>query len=144
MIDIYKDLKPPQAVAFIDELHQPAGIERIAEIFARYFQNWQITLPADHGTTRQRGAIQQAGWMIQYMFGHDEHGDYLDYYAQHRMTNAVHERIYANGDVQYLPAEHEFMVFHNNATPEQKQQIEQEYYAYNRAIGEMLRDKGFR
>ena len=42
----------------------------------------------------------QAGWAISYVFGED----YLDYYAEHRMTNPRHVRIHAEGLCESLEA----------------------------------------
>lgn len=118
-------------------------MDMIATEFATYFATWGIVLPADDLAARRRGSVSAAGWRIQYLFGADEQGEYLDFYARHRMTNERHERIYASGQMLGLPTMHEFMVFPADASPEDKARIEQEYYAHNRAIGALLREKGF-
>jgi hypothetical protein len=118
-------------------------MNQIPAVFAEHFQPWHIVLPADALETQHAGEIAEQGWLIQYLFGHDERGSYLDYYAQHRMTNARHVRIYESGTTEDLPSEQEFIVYPANATPEEMEQIQQEYYAYNRRVGEELRRKGF-
>ncbi len=120
-----------------------ARMSHIAAEFASYFATWGIELPAADLAARRRGSVSAAGWSIQYLFGADAQGKYLDFYATHRMTNERHLRIYASGTIEYLPTMHEFTVFPAAASPEDKARIEQEYYAHNRAIGALLRAKGF-
>ena len=115
----------------------------IARLFAEYFAHWQITLPPEDVAGRRRGQASGSGWRITYLFGADERGEYLDFYATHRMTNERHERIYADGHSESLPAPLPFMVFPANATPEDKERIQREYYEHNREIGALLRAKGF-
>ncbi len=66
--------------------------------FGRDFGAWGIALPPEDVKERWRGTILAAGWAIWYLFGTDEGGEYLDYYACHRMTNDRHERIREDGD----------------------------------------------
>jgi hypothetical protein len=66
------------------------------------FAHWEIRLPSDAVEHRKRGKIVQAGWAIWYLFGFDEKGEYLDYYASHRMTNDRHVRIYARAFSELL------------------------------------------
>jgi hypothetical protein len=76
--------------------------------FNAAFSHWNIRLPPEDLAQRRRGKIVQAGWTIWYLFGADEHGDYLDYYATHHMTNDRHVRLYANGRSEGLPTMQEF------------------------------------
>lgn len=59
----------------------------IADTFSKHFSHWDITLPEKDLKKRSNGYIQKAGWLIQYCFGEDDKGEYLDYYAAHRMTD---------------------------------------------------------
>ena len=52
--------------------------------FNERFSLWKIHLPRGAVKQRKRGKIVQAGWSIWYLFGSDEKGDYMDYYASHR------------------------------------------------------------
>jgi hypothetical protein len=119
------------------------GMPVIAAEFASYFAHWKIVLPEADLAARRRGSVHAAGWTIQYLFGADAQGEYLDFYATHRMTNERHQRIYASGQIEYLPTMHEFMVFPAAASQADKERIEREYYEHNRAIGALLRAKGF-
>jgi hypothetical protein len=71
--------------------------------FNETFAHWDIRLPPEDVAARRAGRIAHAGWMIWYCFGSDDKGEYLDYYAAHRMTNDRHERLYADGSNQFLP-----------------------------------------
>ena len=70
--------------------------------FNKDFETWSIELPEEAVENRQRGKIVKSGWTIGYLFGTDEAGDYLDYYASHRMTNDRHVRLYADGSSKGL------------------------------------------
>ena len=65
----------------------------IETVFNEAFAAWDIRLPEETIASKQRGKIVKAGWVIWYLFGSNEHGWYLDYYAAHRMTNDRHVRI---------------------------------------------------
>jgi len=118
-------------------------VNQIARIFNETFAPWNITLPADALENRRRGMIQSAGWIIHYLFGTDEQGEYMDYYTAHRMTNDRHIRIYAGGTVKELEAPLEFTVYPADCTPEEKARIDKEYFETNRRIYAELKKKWF-
>lgn len=109
--------------------------------FNSSFSHWEIRLPPDALTRRQPGTIIQAGWAIWYLFGSDERGNYLDYYASHRMTNDRHVRIYADGVREGLPTIQEFRLCSRD--PEEDASLEREYFAKNQEVAKMLEEKGF-
>lgn len=109
--------------------------------FNAVFAIWGIRLPSDAFTKRKRGKIIQAGWTIWYLFGLDENGEYLDYYASHRMTEDDHVRIHFNGRSELLPTICTFRLVSQN--PEEDAGLEAEYIEKNRRISEMLKAKGF-
>jgi hypothetical protein len=111
--------------------------------FDEAFKNWEVKLPVEALTHRNAGEIQKSGWYIQYLFGSDENGEFIDYLAYHRMTNPRHKRIYENGDMKGLPVPMETYSFDPD-TPGDQEKAEKEYYEYNRKIGEELEQKGFR
>lgn len=113
----------------------------ISEIFNKHFCHWGITLPEESTKNRESGYIQDAGWLIQYCFGEDENGDYLDYYAAHRMTDDSQVRIYANGKVENLPALEG--MFLTSEDPIEAKRLEEEHDERNRKVLEMLVRKGF-
>jgi hypothetical protein len=116
-------------------------MKEIAARFNDAFSHWDIRLPKDAVERRQRGKIVKAGWAIWYMFGSDERGEFLDYYASHRMTNDRHVRIYADGSTEALPAVSGLRLCSED--PEEDARLEAEFYADNKRIAEMLEEKGF-
>ena len=113
---------------------------RIASVFAEHFTRWNLVLPKTAVKRRKAGAIKKQGWLIQYCFGRDERGEFLDYYAAHRMTSDSHVRIRHDGTVEDLPAMSEFMFFDEGDDIEK---VKEKYYAENRAIARLLFEKGF-
>lgn len=111
-----------------------AELSIIRSRFARYFAHWGIELPERAVAERKRGELLQAGWSVRWLLGSDDKGEYLDFYARHRMTNDRHLRLHENGEVTGLEALWDPLV------PVGK---EAEYYARNRRVGRMLKAKGF-
>lgn len=109
--------------------------------FNRRFQHWDIKLPDEDVALRRRGYIGQAGWAIWYLFDSDERGEYLDYYASHRMTGDEHTRIYADGTKKELPYIGSSRIC--SSDPVEDARLEAEYYARNREVARMLEEKGF-
>ncbi len=70
----------------------------------------------------------KTGWFISYVFGNN----YLDFYADHRMTNPRHNRIHTDGRIEALDTYLEFNVVGK----------EEEFYAHNRKVGAILKAKG--
>ena len=118
-------------------------MNQIVEIFSQTFDNWHIVLPMEAVDKRQSGLIQDAGWTIHYLFGANERGEYLDYYATHRMTNDRHIRIYASGIVETLESPQDFMIFPDGITKEEEKEIDKKYTENNRRIYDELARKGF-
>ena len=114
--------------------HQRNDLKKVRSEFASYFKHWNIELPAEAVVRRERGQLFQSGWNVRWLFGRDEKGEYLDFYAAHRMTNDRHLRIHENGEATGLEA------LPDSFVPVGK---EKEYFARNRRIGRMLRAKGF-
>jgi hypothetical protein len=109
--------------------------------FADAFSHWDITVPPDAVAARSRGKIVQAGWAIWYLFGSDKRGDYLDYYASHRMTDDSHVRVYEDGAVEYLPTIQSGRFLSED--PEEDARLEAEYRARNEEAARLLEEKGF-
>ena len=105
------------------------------------FDHWGITLPASDVAGRRRGKFVQSRWSIWYLFGSDEGGEYLDYYACHSMTNDRHVRVYADGRRQALTTTQDFRVCSED--PVEDARLEAEYCAESRRVQEMLEAKGF-
>lgn len=119
-------------------------MEATREIERRFnetFSNWNIRLSPKDVTDRRRGKIVEAGWAIWYLFGSDERGEYLDYYASHRMTEDEHVRIHADGHTEYLPTIAGMRLVSQD--PEEDVQLKAEYLAENQRTAKMLEAKGF-
>jgi len=116
-------------------------VEEIESQFKETFSHWNISLPPEVIASRRRGKIVKSGWVIWYLFGSDERGEYLDYYASHRLTTDRHVRVYVNGNEERLPTIQSMrMVSHD---PEEDARLEADYFARNQKVARMLEEKGF-
>jgi hypothetical protein len=116
-------------------------MDTAAELFSREFSHWAIRLPLEDVAQRHRGRINQDGWAIWYLFGCDDRGEYLDYYAAHRMTGDRHVRIYASGEPEDLPTIQSFRPCSND--PVEDQRLADELVAKNQHVAALLEAKGF-
>ena len=116
-------------------------MEKIAEAFRRQFAHWGLELPAPVLRERRPGFIQAQGWLIQYTFGRNRWGEYLNYYASHRMTDDSHVRLYASGRCQQLSAL--VSVFFTSQDPANAERLEAAYYRRNGRVARLLVAKGF-
>lgn len=109
--------------------------------FRRDFESWSIALPPEDVKERRRGKILAAGWAIWYLFGTDERGEYLDYYASHSMTEDRHVRLREDDTGEELPAVVGMRMVSRD--PEEDARLEAEYFEENRRVAKMLEEKGF-
>lgn len=109
--------------------------------FNRCFETLEIELPKEVAENQQRGKIVKRGWTIWYLFGRDEVGDYLDYYASHRMTNDRHVRLYADGSSKALNSYCRMRKI--SYDPEENRRLENEFWEYNERVSRELESKGF-
>ena len=116
-------------------------MEGIVSYFNDYFSNWDILLPAEAVANRQRGKIVQAGWTIWWLFDADESGEYLDFYAMHRMTNDRHHRVYEDGRTVGLDTVAGMRRVSRD--PEEDERLEAEFWAHNERVNRELEAKGF-
>jgi hypothetical protein len=104
------------------------------------FRAWKIRLPARDLKARRPGRIFKAGWAIAYVFGSDEQGGYLDYYASHRMTEDDHVRLRDGVGRESLPAIFGWRMV--SPDPEEDARWAAEHIAKNREVERMLEAKG--
>jgi hypothetical protein len=116
-------------------------MKEIVDRFLRDFEPWDISLPPEQARERRRGKLVEGGWAIWFLYGEDEKGEYLDYYASHRMTDDRHVRIYESGEVERLPTINTFRLVSQD--PEEDARLEAEYLDKNRRVARMLEEKGF-
>ncbi len=114
--------------------------ERISRVFASTFSRWKLRIPREDLEREKAGFIQKEGWLVQYCFGRDEKGGYLDYYAAHRMTSDDHVRIREDGSQESLPAMIELCVIPEGGDDGEARE---RFYEANRKVAEMLVAKGF-
>ena len=116
-------------------------IEDVVREFEKGYAHWELTIPPESVTAREQGGFVNKGWTIFFKFGVENDVEYMDYYASHRMTNDRHERLYADGRSRGLPT---YQEMHRVVeSEEENERITQDFYAYNRVVGELLAEKGF-
>ena len=113
-------------------------MDNIERIFGEMFGIWDIELPPNATRLKRPGRIRKAGWSISWVFGED----YLEYYAEHRMTNPRHARIYADGRVEGLEAPLDGFVIPVGADEAAERKAREDYYAHNRRVYAELKAKG--
>ena len=116
-------------------------MERIAETFAQTFASWRLKLPVRALRDRKRGEILRRGWWVQYLFGQDDHGEYVQYYSQNRMTDDAHVRLYASGRIEELPVIQS--AYWTSSDVHEAAHAREEYIAANRAVATELQRLGF-
>jgi hypothetical protein len=121
------------------ELPFAPAMEAIRTAFRNYFDG-DVELPAD---LRPEGAeLSGGGWMVRYVPGVDERGQpYLDFLAEHRMTNPRHLRLHADGRREYLECYRESYAYDEDV-PGDEAQARAEYRAHNRRVHALLVGKG--
>ncbi len=115
----------------------------IEKNFNEYFSNWDITLPCESTIECKSGVIQSRGWNIRYLFGSNNKGNYLDFYASHRMTDDRHIRLYASGKIENLPSMWDMITYPTNANEQEKLEAERKFHENNNRVMKILKEKGF-
>ena len=76
--------------------------------FEQEFSQWGLSLPAQDIVDRQAGHMERHGWRVDYSFGTDAFGEYLEYHARRAVANEPvierHARVYHNGERNFVPA----------------------------------------
>ena len=118
-------------------------MKNVKEIFDRSFKTWDIQLPQEDLNKCNSGAICSRGWRIQYIFGKNKTGEYLEYYASHRMTNDRHTRIYSSGRAISLitTGGGEFLIFPKNATAKDIELVRKKDAQRARRVSAVLKRK---
>ena len=79
-------------------------MEAILAKFKERFADGGLTPPEMNLICRTPGIIDDGLVHICFIFGEDDRGTYLDYYASFRFNDDEHVRIYQDGTVEELPA----------------------------------------
>jgi len=115
-------------------------MNQIAQAFRADFAKWGLEIPPRLLASREPGFIQSAGWLIQFTFGSDSRGEYLDYYASHRMAEDSHVRLYETGRRQRLASLASLFV--TSSDPREARRLEAAYLHRNKRIARKLAAKG--
>ena len=67
----------------------------------------------------------------------------LEVLEDSRMSGPDHYGVWEDGSREELETEHTTMVFPADCPPEEEQRIRDRFYAHNRAVQELLRQRGF-
>ncbi len=118
-----------------------SALPKIEAKFNEFFTTWGLRLPPEAISHRQRGRILQAGWVVWYLFDADDQGEYLDFYATHRMGGDHHRRLRANGGRECLPTLQR--MYASSADPEEAQRLVDAFFAENQRVADLLAAKGF-
>ena len=116
-------------------------MNRIAEAFRSDFAQSGLEIPAGSLASREPGFIQSGGWLIQFSFGNDSRGEFLDYYASNRWTEDSHVRLYATGRRQQLASL--ASAYSSNGDPADEKHARAEFHRKNRRVARKLCAKGF-
>jgi len=114
-------------------------IEKIRRGFKRYFDDFNLELPKE---IEKKGTISERGWTITYVLT-TEDGDKpaLDFFAEHRMTNAQLVRIHADGRAEVLETLQETYGY-NPEIEGDEERAAREFQAHNQRVAQILQDKG--
>ncbi len=117
------------------------SLGRIPETFRGLSAPHRLSLPRRVMTSRSAGAIAKKGWLIQYLFGKDEKGEYLDVYTSHRHPGENHVRLRPDGSIEQL--EVLGSIYFCSDDPAEQKKLEEDFYRKNREIARRLVEKGF-
>ncbi len=115
-------------------------MNKIHKALTQYFHN-EINFPRNLG---DKGIIddRKTGWYVRYIVCKEENGEvYLDFTADHRMTNPRHVRINAQGELQNLEMYQEGYTYDPKIPGDEEIQL-QKYYEHNRNVSRILIRKG--
>ena len=116
-------------------------MDTISQTFAKHFASWDITLPEENLQSRSSGHVKERGWLIQFCFGRDVDGEYMDYYASHRMTSDRHMRLYESGTKLRLDSLRGMRL--TSEDPVEDKRLGEEFVKINHGIAKELVEKGF-
>lgn len=116
-----------------------SAAEELARVFSEKFYSSEI--PEENIRERRRGKIRRPGFLLRYLFGEDDRGEYLDLYMDSRHSGYAHERLRPDGSVE--PLEEPLAFRRASDDPEEDARCAKEYREQNRRADRALRKKGF-
>lgn len=116
-------------------------MDSLSEKFREWFGRFGLELAPEDVRTRSPGTVRGRGWTVQYCFGADERGDYVDFYAVHRMTTDEHTRLY--GDGHHVELDALTTICELSPDPDTQRILRENFEDYNRRVRLELEKKGF-
>ena len=83
------------------------------------------------------------GWLLLARLDDEDGRLALEVVEDDRMSGPDHYRVWEDGTREELETEHTTLVFPKDCSPEEKERIEQRFYARNRRVQALLRERGF-
>jgi hypothetical protein len=123
---------------------EAGDMSRIKSAFDETFEPWSVNLPETDIAERSAGALRQkdGSGLIRYAFGRSERGEYLEFYAYHRIWGDVHQRLHASGEIDNLNVLETILLESDDPVEMKRRREEQE--ARNRKLLEDLDRAGLR
>ena len=116
-------------------------MDKIRETFKKYFGDG-VELPENIPAFGKFSDYKYTDWDITYIFRTDENGKkYLDFTADHRMTNPRHCRITEDGELIHLEM-YKIDCGYDPKIEGDEEIKKQEYFEYNRNVSRILIEKG--
>ncbi len=123
-------------------MNRQSDLATIASKFAECFTRREVRLPESNLQEREPGEIHDQGLIIGFCFGEDSRGEYLDFYAQHRVAGDWHCRIHADGTMEDLDVYLYFLPLHPDAAEEDKREAQRQFDEHNERVRRELERKG--
>jgi len=120
------------------------NLKQIRDSFRNYFDEPAIELPEkiELGLVKSIDLIG-SGWSIKYKLDTADNKCFLDFYAEHRMTNSRHLRVLENGEVISLENFWEFGYTVYDDDQERTEREKNEKIQKNQEVEDVLTQKGF-
>lgn len=114
-------------------------MNKLQEGFKKFFDTPSLELP---DPLPAKGKLSGGGWSVTYVTGKESNGeDYVDFYAQNRMTNSRHVRISADGSAKSLENYQDALIF-DAETGEDWGKAAAKQEAHNQKVTQILEAKG--
>ena len=121
---------------------RPRETEAIEDYFTKRFETWDIRLPSEAVRRRLGGHIFEAGWHIGFIWGTENGEEYLEFLAQHRMTDDRRQRVYSSGRIDDLPVAPHWVAIPDGISPEKEAELLKASAQEHRRISAELRERG--
>lgn len=83
------------------------------------------------------------GWLLFARLDDEDGRLALEVLEDDRMSGPDHYRVWEDGTREELPTEHTTLVYPKDCSPEEKERIDERFYAHNRRVQALLKERGF-